>query len=158
MIHRHLEYPVSTPPEKLASAAIVDLLDRGDLEDLRPLARAIARDPHGELAQRVATLIDAYPMYGTSPLWRAFLERCRSRATGVRNPPAVVGLAALRMRRGRTQVEAARRMGISQSDVSKLERRRDLRISTLRDYARAIGGRLRLLVVLPDDEVELKKP
>ena len=70
----------------------------------------------------------------------------------------MVGLAALRLRRGRTQVEAARRMGISQSDVSKLERRRDLRISTLRDYARAIGGRLRLLVVLPDDEVELKKP
>ena len=128
MIHRHLEYPVLTPPEKLAAAAIVDLLDRGRLEDLRPLARAIARDPHGELAQRVATLIDAYPMYGTSPLWRAFLERCRSRAAGVRNPPAVVGLAALRGVGGATQVEAARRMGISQSDVSKLERRRDLRV------------------------------
>ena len=139
-------------------AAIVDLLDRGDLEDLRPLARAIVRDPHGELAQRVAILIDAYPMYGASPLWRAFLERCRSRASGVPSPPVVVGLAALRRRQGRKQVEAARRMGISQSDVSKLERRRDLRISTLRDYARAIGGRLRLLVVLPGDEVELKKP
>jgi hypothetical protein len=157
MIHRHLEYPVSTPPDELPSAAIVDLLDRGDLEDWRPLARAIARDPQGELAERVASLVDAYPKYGTSPLWRAFLDRCRARVGGETSQPVTTELAGLRRRREITQVEVARRLRISQSDVSKLERRRDLRVSTLRDYAEAIGGRLRLLVVFSDGEVEVRK-
>lgn len=157
MIHRHLEYAVTTPPEELPAAAVVDLLDRGDLEDWRPLARAIARDPHGELAERVARLVDAYPRYGTSPLWRAFLDRCRSRAEGRRSEPVTADLAGLRQRRGLTQEEVARRMGISQSDVSKLERRRDQRVSSLRAYAEAIGGCLRLRMAFSDGEVEVRK-
>lgn len=44
---------------------------------------------------------------------------------------------------GLTQVELAERMGISQSDLSKLERRRDIRLSTLRAYAAALGGDIR---------------
>jgi hypothetical protein len=35
-------------------------------------------------------------------------------------------------------------MGVSQSDVSKLERRDDLLLSTLQRYVEAIGGRLEL--------------
>ncbi len=41
---------------------------------------------------------------------------------------------------GLTQVELAERMAISQSDLSKLERRRDTRLSSLRAYAAALGG------------------
>jgi len=33
--------------------------------------------PTGCVAERIADLVDRYPMYGTSPLWRAFLDRCR---------------------------------------------------------------------------------
>ena len=36
---------------------------------------------------------------------------------------------------------------MSQSDVSKLERRQDLRLSTLQAYARALGGRLKPVFV-----------
>ncbi|MGH2829906.1 MAG: helix-turn-helix domain-containing protein [Actinomycetota bacterium] len=50
-------------------------------------------------------------------------------------------LGALRARAGLTQHQVAQRMGISQSDVSKLERRADVRISTLEAYVRAIGRR-----------------
>ena len=77
MIHRHLEMTDDAPPERLPLAAIVDLLQRGDLDDWQPIARAIKRDPHGQFADRVLRLLDAYPIYGTSALWRAWIERCR---------------------------------------------------------------------------------
>ncbi len=149
MIHRHLEYPAGTPPEQLSSAALVDILDRGDLSDWQPLAAAITRNPQGELAGRLAKLMDTYPMYGTSPLWRAFLER-RTAAT----LPAF-DLSEIRRSRKVTQADLARRIGISQSDVSKLERRGDLRLSSLLRYVKALGGRLRLLIDFPDGEVEV---
>ena len=89
-------------------------------------------------------LIAAYPTYGTSPLWRAWIDRCRSRLE-IDALPVIGGLAALRRRHGLTQVELAGRMGVSQSDLSKLERRRDVRLSTLRAYAEALEGRISIV-------------
>ncbi|MGH8929222.1 MAG: helix-turn-helix domain-containing protein [Egibacteraceae bacterium] len=151
MIHRHVEYPPETPVTELPSAAIVDLLDRGDLDDWRPIAQAVARDPHGPFTQRVARLLDAYPMYGTSPLWRAWIERCQARA---REAPTPMGLAEVRHRAGLSQAELAARMGISQSDLSKLERRQDMRVSTLRAYAEALGADLHLRLTTASDEID----
>lgn len=145
MIHRHLDIPPGTATEDLPSAAIVDLLERGDLDDWRPIATAIARNPFGAFAERVARLIDEYPIYGTSPLWRAFLTRRRARAEGFSKRPRPIGLAALRRRLGRTQVDVAARMGISQSDPSKFERRQDVRVATLRAYFAALGVELRMV-------------
>ncbi len=156
MIHRHLDVAPGAPVEELPLAAIHDLLDRGDLDDWRPLLRHIERDPDGELTRAVARLVDAYPMYGTSPLFRAWIERCRNR-----RPPPVPGeretgsLADLRLSLGKTQGEVARAMGISQSDYSKLERRRDVRVSTLRAAAGALGGSLHLVIRLPEREYEV---
>ena len=144
MIHRHLEVPDTAPPEAQPLARIVDLLQRGDLDDWRPIAQAIRREPAGQFADRVLRLLAAYPTYGTSPLWRAWIDRCRSRLE-IDALPVIGGLAALRRSHGLTQVELAERMGISQSDLSKLERRRDIRLSTLRAYAAALGGGIRIL-------------
>ncbi len=156
MIHRHLDVPADTPVEALPLAAIHDLLDRGDLADWHPLLRQIERFPRGALAGAVARLVDAYPMYGTSPLLRAWSERCRNRS----DPRALDesetrSLASLRRSLGRTQEEVARAMGISQSDYSKLERRRDVRVSTLRSAAAALGGSVHVTVQLGDRTVEL---
>ena len=118
----------------------------------------IKRDPDSELSQAVARLVDAYPIYGTSPLLRAWIERCRGRAPGVSGGPEASSLAELRLSLGKTQEEVARAMGISQSDYSKLERRRDVRVSTLRSAAGAFGGRLHLVVRLPDRAVEIVLP
>ncbi|MGB6000969.1 MAG: hypothetical protein WBI00_10840, partial [Thermoanaerobaculia bacterium] len=107
MNHRHLLVPTDTPAEELPSAAIVDILERGDLADWQPLAEAIAHDPQGELADRVAHLVDSYPMYGTSALWRAWIDRCRARAEGGQRPRQVAELSALRRELGLTQVELA---------------------------------------------------
>ena len=46
-------------------------------------------------------------------------------------------------------------MGISQSDLSKLERRRDLHLSTLQAYVHALGGRVHLVAELPGRDVEI---
>jgi hypothetical protein len=156
VIHRHLDIPPDTPVEEMPLAAIHDLLDRGDLDDWRPLLRRLERDPHGRLSRAVARLVDAYPMYGTSPLLRSWIERCRTRgAAASSRAPERTSLASLRQSLGKTQHEIARAMGISQSDYSKLERRSDVRVSTLREAAGALGGALRLFIRLPDRTVEV---
>ncbi len=83
------------------------------------------------------------------------IERRRA-AVGTAAPEAPVSLAELRRQMGLTQVEMARRVGISQSDLSKLERRSDVRISTLKSYAEAMGGALRVLFVAGSRLVEIR--
>lgn len=157
MIHRHLDYPPGTPVEELGPAALDDLLDRGDLADWEPLAAAVRADPHGALADTVLRLCAAHPMYGTSRLWRGWIESLR-RPQPEATPSAGTGLVELRRRRGLTQAAVGRGLGAAQSDVSKLERRSDLRLSTLRAYIEATGGRLRLVATYPDETVEIAFP
>lgn len=148
MRFRHLDYPDDTPVTQLGPAAIDALLERGDLADWGPLARAVRADPHGGLGDTILRIGDAHPMYGTSALWRLWIERLRA---GDRSPRS---LRELRHRRGQTQQDVAAQMGISQSDVSKLERRLDVRLSTLRSYVAATGGRLELRVRHADSDEE----
>lgn len=151
MKHRHLDLPQATPARELPVAAMHDLLERGDLDDWRPLLREIEQRPDGKTARAVARLVDVYPMYGTSPLLRAWIERCLNRS-GERQ---VLSLAGVRLAQGKTQTEVALTLGMSQSDYSKIERRRDVRVSTLRSIAQALGGTLALLLELPGGSVEL---
>lgn len=146
MIHRHLDYAPGASAENLPSAAIVDILERGDLDDWKPIAAAVAREPNGFLASRVLQLVSAYPMYGTSALWRSWIDRCRTRAEPRLALSCAKSLADLRRSSGVTQSELAERISMSQSDLSKLERRSDVRISSLRVYLAGLGGELRLEV------------
>ena len=49
-----------------------------------------------------------------------------------------------------TQRRLAEALHISQDGVSRIEKRSDFLISTLRSYVEAMGGRLRLVVEFPD--------
>lgn len=51
-----------------------------------------------------------------------------------------------------TQQKVAKSLRIGQEGVSKIERRSDLLISTLRDYVQAMGGQLSLVVEFPNRE------
>jgi transcriptional regulator with XRE-family HTH domain len=62
-------------------------------------------------------------------------------------------LDALRDKRRLTQVQMANLLKISQGAVSKVERRTDMFVSTLRNYVRAIGGDLEIRAVFPEGEV-----
>jgi hypothetical protein len=55
-------------------------------------------------------------------------------------------LAFLRERQELTQVQVAKRAKMTQSDISRAEQRHDCRVSTLDRYAKALGGKLRLLI------------
>lgn len=145
MRFRHLDYAPGTPVAKLGPAAIDALLEEGDLTAWAPLLQAIVADPWGSTADTVLRLCDAHPMYGTSSLWRAWIAGRRGPGT------EHTTLAEARQRAGVSQAQVAERLGIGQSDVSKLERRADARVSTLRAYAAAIGGQLRLEIQAPGD-------
>lgn len=66
-----------------------------------------------------------------------------------------LGLADLRDGRGQTQVRVAERLGTSQANVSRIERQRDLYVSTLSGYVEALGGHLEVKAVFDDHTVEL---
>lgn len=59
-------------------------------------------------------------------------------------------LQELRRARKLTQVRMARKLGVSQDGISKLERRSDLLLSTLRKTVEAMGGSLSLVAEFPD--------
>ena len=54
-----------------------------------------------------------------------------------------------------TQVEVAKAMSVEQAAVSKLERRDDMYVSTLREYVKALGGELKLVASFPDADIQV---
>jgi transcriptional regulator with XRE-family HTH domain len=76
-------------------------------------------------------------------------------------------LGELRKARKLTQVRLARELGVTQDGVSRLEKRSDFLLSTLRKTVQAMGGNLSLVAEFPDrapvvlsglSEDEPKKP
>jgi DNA-binding Xre family transcriptional regulator len=65
-------------------------------------------------------------------------------------------LSELRQARAKTQVEVAQAMETQQAAVSKLERREDMYLSTLREYVEALGGKLKLVASFPDAEIPIR--
>lgn len=59
-------------------------------------------------------------------------------------------LQDLRKARELTQVRMAELMGKSQDNISRIEQRSDVLLSTLRSYVEAMGGKLDLRVQFPD--------
>lgn len=59
-------------------------------------------------------------------------------------------LRELRRARKLTQVRVAKKLGITQDSVSRLEKRSDLLLSTLRKTVEAMGGNLSLVAEFPD--------
>lgn len=55
-----------------------------------------------------------------------------------------------------SQADVAQRLRINQGAVSRLERRRDMRIGTLRNLISAMGGELELLAQFPDRTVRIQ--
>jgi DNA-binding XRE family transcriptional regulator len=58
-------------------------------------------------------------------------------------------LRELRKARAQSQQEIAARLGIGQASVSKIERRTDMYVSTLRQWIAAMGGELEIIARFP---------
>lgn len=66
-------------------------------------------------------------------------------------------LRDLRRARRLTQEQLADKLGGKQVYVSRLEKRGDMKLSSLRGYVKALGGELQLMVTFPeDDSVRIK--
>ncbi|MCC6744623.1 MAG: helix-turn-helix transcriptional regulator [Acidobacteria bacterium] len=61
-----------------------------------------------------------------------------------------VSLRDLRRAHKRTQASLAKDLHLTQDQVSRLESRNDLLLSTMRKYVEGLGGSLRLVVEFPD--------
>ena len=59
-------------------------------------------------------------------------------------------LRDLRKARNQTQARVAEKLGINQENVSRIEQRSDLLLSTLSGYVEAMGGKLNLVAEFPD--------
>lgn len=67
-------------------------------------------------------------------------------------------LSEVRRAIGLTQDQLAASLGISQGDVSKIEGRHNLYVTTLARFIAATGGHLRITAVYDDTEVDLDLP
>ena len=61
-------------------------------------------------------------------------------------------LQELRQAAGLTQHQVSVELDMPQSNVSRLEKRSDMLLSTLRKYVEAVGGKLNLIVELPNHQ------
>jgi len=97
-------------------------------------------------------------MTGTSN-WRAIRQKrvgddadrvARARESMI----AELRLAGLRKHRKASQIEVAKRLAVSQANVSQIERG-DVKVSTLASYVDALGGELEMHAVFDDERVPL---
>lgn len=71
---------------------------------------------------------------------------------------AQVRLQDLRRARSLSQVMLAEAMNVSQSEVSKIERRTDVYVGTIRRYLEAMGCSLRISAIFPQgEEIEISQ-
>jgi hypothetical protein len=68
-------------------------------------------------------------------------------------PPVRARLPELRESRKLSQAELASRLSINQGACSRMERRSDMLIGTLRNVVEALGGELHLVARFPDETV-----
>jgi transcriptional regulator with XRE-family HTH domain len=71
--------------------------------------------------------------------------------------PVVMQLHRLREARNLTQTSLAQVLNVNQGAVSKLERRTDMYVSTLRSYLKAMGAELQIKAIFPDGEVIIEQ-
>jgi len=69
---------------------------------------------------------------------------------------AELPLQELRQARALSQQELAEVLGLNQATISKLERRTDMYLSSLRRFVEAMGGELEISATFPDGKVRIQ--
>ena len=81
-------------------------------------------------------------------------KRNTSRATRML---AEMPLQELRQARQLSQQSLAKLLGVTQPEISKLEKRTDMYLSTIRGYIEAMGGSLEVLASFPEGKVRISQ-
>jgi predicted transcriptional regulator len=77
-------------------------------------------------------------------------ESIEARAVQIRQEE--ITLKHLREKLGLSQAELAQRLEVQQPAISKLERRQNLELNTLRSVVNALGGTIEIIIRVPDRE------
>jgi hypothetical protein len=78
-------------------------------------------------------------------------------ARNVKEAAGVMTLYQLREARSLTQVNLAKVLNVNQGAVSRMEKRTDMYVSTLRNFIQAMGGQLQVKAIFPEGEVEIEQ-
>jgi transcriptional regulator with XRE-family HTH domain len=81
------------------------------------------------------------------------MRELRTQSAG--KPLRTMPLDQLRRAQELTQIKLAGILGVNKGEVSKIEHRQDICISTLADYIEAVGGRLEIRAVFKDRSVRI---
>jgi transcriptional regulator with XRE-family HTH domain len=68
---------------------------------------------------------------------------------------AAMPLNELRRARQLSQEQLAEELGATQPEISKIEHRTDMYVSTLRRFVEAMGGQLEIIARFPDGTIEI---
>jgi hypothetical protein len=82
-------------------------------------------------------------------------ERREANRLAAEQMMAEMPLEELRKARNITQTHLASLLQITQASVSKMEKRTDMYVSTLRSFVRAMGGELEIRAIFPDGTVKI---
>lgn len=74
-----------------------------------------------------------------------------------RNLGEEIRLTELRNALGINQEELGELLNKKQAAISRLERRSDMHISTLREFIKALGGKLEIIATFPDASYHIKQ-
>lgn len=70
---------------------------------------------------------------------------------------AAMPLNELRNARNITQTHLAQLLSVTQASVSKMEKRTDMYVSTLRSFIQAMGGELEIKAIFPEGSVRIQQ-
>jgi predicted transcriptional regulator len=112
----------------------------------------IVRSAMPDLGQR--SVLETIATRGPDPSFGSSKPGVVERANARQKKRAAL-LGELRRARQLTQETLAETLGMSQPEVSKVEHRTDLYVSTLRRYVEAMGGELQIFARFPNGEVEI---
>jgi hypothetical protein len=112
---------------------------------------ALAPRRSGMARPRAAVFTAEFTLFGNQ-IRKSSLGSARPRSPRV----IPMTLQALRESAGRTQGEVARRVGMTQPQLSRVEARHDHLISTLRKYVRALGGKIEVAVHVKGTRIVLQ--
>jgi DNA-binding Xre family transcriptional regulator len=94
----------------------------------------------------------SYDSIADKLMTKASRVRARKRADAILKR---ITLDQLRKDRKMTLRKLALAMNTQRSEVSRLEKRTEVKLGTLRNYVNALGGHIEILAVFPDKNVEL---
>lgn len=104
---------------------------------------------HGQL------ISDLIKEHEKTPRRAAALARARMKLAGIVGD-GTVSIASLRLAKGLSQKQLAERMGASQPYIARLERGEDVRITTIRNLAVALGEPVAKVFAALDDTLGVK--